>query len=399
MPSCVIIVENLPVPLDRRVWQEARALKEAGWRVFVICPATERFPARRETIDGISIFRHPLPLEARGMWGFIVEYAMALFHETRLLITIRRSYDFDVIQGCNPPDLIFLVALPWKLFGKKFVFDHHDVCPELMEAKFGKKRILRALLLLAERLTFATADLVISANETFRQLAITRGGKRPAEIVAVYSIPDKRFFGSVQSAIPKQSNADIGNGRKMVIGYVGIIGDQDGVDNIVRMARELAGRHGLRDFICVIVGDGPALQSIRSLADELDVAKYVRFTGYLTGRELLEALSEFDIGVIPDPVNTYNDKISMNKVFEYSAMGIPIVAFNLSESKRLLKDAALFASSSDASGLADEVARLIHNPELRCELGRKSRALADREFIWEAEAQKYVAAMTQLLAR
>src|SRR5215471_12876681 len=138
MPSCVIIVENLPVPLDRRVWQEARALKEAGWVVSVICPATERFPARREVIEGINIFRHPLPIEARGLLGFCLEYGVALFEEFRLLFSVRRRIGFDVIQACNPPDLIFLVALPWKVVGKKFVFDHHDVCPELMEAKFGK---------------------------------------------------------------------------------------------------------------------------------------------------------------------------------------------------------------------------------------------------------------------
>jgi len=399
MPSCVIVVENLPVPLDRRVWQEARALRESGWAVSVICPATERFPARRETIDGIEIFRHSLPLEANGsIWGFLAEYAMALFHQARLLCLVRWSCDFDIVQICNPPDLMFLVAWPWKLFGKKVVFDHHDICPELMQAKFGHRRFMQPLLVLAERLTFKAADLVISANESFRQLAISRGGKSPGDVVAVYSIPDKRFFSKASSRSPTKVGAVIRNDKKIVIGYVGIVGEQDGVDNIVRMARDLSRKYSLDDFTCVIVGDGPALPSVKSLAIELGVSEYVAFTGYLSGSELIEALSEFDIGVIPDPINPYNDKISMNKVFEYSTMGLPIVAFNLSETRRLLKDAALFATQGDASGLAEQVARLIHDPELRHELGQKAKALAERDFVWEAEANRYVAAMTRLFA-
>jgi glycosyltransferase involved in cell wall biosynthesis len=399
MASCVIIVENLPVPMDRRVWQEARALCEAGWVVSVICPATERFPARREKIDGIEIFRHPLPIQGRGIWGFFIEYTMALFHEFRLLFSVHAFCGFEIIQVCNPPDLLFLVALPWKLFGKKLVFDHHDVCPELIEAKFGRNRLLEFLLSSAEKLTFKAADLVISANETFRGLAITRGGKRPEDVVTVYSIPDDRYFGN--AVLRSKTNRDAiaqaaRSGTPIVIGYVGIIGDQDGVDNVVLMVRDLIEKYGLEEFTCVIVGDGPALLSVKALAAELNVAEHVAFTGYLTGKELLEALSKFEIGVIPDPINRYNDKISMNKVFEYAAMGIPIVAMDLSETKRLLKDAALFAVSGDASGLAEQVARLIQDPELRFALGRKAKALADHDFVWETEAKKYVDAMGRL---
>lgn len=396
MPSCVIIVENLSVPMDRRVWQEARALREAGWVVSVICPATERFPARREKIDGIEIFRHPLPIQARGIWGFFIEYTIALFHEFRLLFVVQSCCGFEIIQICNPPDLIFLVALPWKLFGKRLVFDHHDVCPELIEAKFGRRPILHFFLSLAEKLTFRAANLVISANETFRGLAITRGGKRPEDVVTVYSIPDKRYFGNTDLS-RKMYEKTTSDGRRVVIGYVGIIGDQDGVDNVLLMARHLIDRFELQNFCCVIVGDGPALSSIKSLARELDLAEYVTFTGYLAGKELLDAFSKFDIGIIPDPINAYNDKISMNKVFEYSAIGIPIVCMNLSESKRLLKDAALFAVKGDAGGLADQVARLIQDPELRHALGQKAKALADHDFVWETEAGKYVDAMRGLL--
>ena len=217
------------------------------------------------------------------------------------------------------------------------------MCPELIEAKFGRKRVLEFLLSLAEKLTFRAADLVISANETFRGLAITRGGKRPEDVVTVYSIPDDRYFGSgvLRSRTIGNATAEAArSGAPIVIGYVGIIGDQDEVHNVVLMVRELVEKYGLEEFTCVIVGDGPALLSVKALAAELNVAEHIAFTGYLTGKELLEALSKFEIGVIPDPINCYNDKISMNKVFEYSAMGIPIVAMDLSETKRLLKDAA-----------------------------------------------------------
>jgi glycosyltransferase involved in cell wall biosynthesis len=393
MRSCVIVVENLPVPFDRRVWQEACALRDAGWTVSVICPATEAYPLRRETIDNIAIYRHPLPLEARGKIGFFFEYAYALFHEFRLLFTVHRERGFSIIQGCNPPDLIFLAALPWKLRGKKYVFDHHDVCVELFEAKFGNKKLLLSAVALFEWLTFKSANLVISANETFRQLAITRGGKKPEDVVTVYSIPNKaRFFKT-------EGNKALRAGKKTVIGYMGIIGDQDGVDNVVRMAAHLVRDHGLTDFQCLIVGDGPALESVKALAVDLKVTDVVTFTGYLSGQDFLNALSEFDIGVIPDPVNPYNDKISMNKVFEYSAMGTPIVAFNLGETRRLLGDVALYAETPDAAGLARQVAKLMQDDALRTKLGQDAKDRADRDFDWVKESAKYVAAYEGLVAR
>jgi glycosyltransferase involved in cell wall biosynthesis len=357
----------------------------------VICPATKEYPKRFEIIDGINIFRHPLPVEARSASAFLLEYTAALFHEFRLLFTVHRNVGFDVIQACNPPDLLFLAALPWKLWGKKFVFDHHDVCPELIAAKFGENVLLRVATTLAEKLTFRVADLVISANETFRDLAINRGGQNPEDVVAVHSIPDKRrFLRTKQSAFLEPED-------EVVVGYVGVIGTQDGVENMVLMANHLVQSYNIENFHCVIIGDGPALSDVKMLAEQLKIAEYFTFTGYLTGIAFLDKLSEFHIGLIPDPVNNYNDKISMNKVFEYSAMGLPIVAFNLGETRRLLGDAAMFAATDDAAGLASEVARLIQQPELRNELGLRALALADEKFDWSLEAQKYVAALTSLV--
>ncbi|GGH17284.1 glycosyltransferase WbuB [Alsobacter metallidurans] len=390
-PSCVIVVENLPVPFDRRVWQEAQALKAAGWTVTVICPSTDQYPLSFETLDGIDIHRHPLPIEARGALGFLVEYAAALFHEARLLVKVARKTGFDVIQACNPPDLIFLVAWPFKLFSKRFVFDHHDVSPELFAAKYGKKGFLHRLLLVAERLTFATADLVISANDTYRDIAIKRGGKDPNDVVTVYSVPDRDRLRRVEPDPAVRSQA------QTILGYVGIIGDQDGVDHLVRAAHLLKTQHGVTGFKTVIVGDGPALPGIRKLAEELDVGDVVSFTGYLSGNALLAHLSAFDIGVIPDPVNEYNDKISMNKVFEYSALGIPIVSYDLTETRRLLGDAGNYAATPDPAGLAEAIFGLIEAPPLRAAKAAQAKSLADASFSWERESAKYVAAFNRLV--
>jgi glycosyltransferase involved in cell wall biosynthesis len=393
MRSCVIIVENLPVPLDRRVWQEANALRDAGWKVSVICPRTEKYPLEYEVIDGISIYRHPLPLEARGRFGFLAEYGAALFHETRLLAKVLRREGFDFIQACNPPDLIFLVAAPYRLLGKRFVFDHHDVTPELFTAKFGRKGVLHALLRMMEWLTFKSADVVISANETFRQIAIGRGGKRPEEVVTVYSIPDKTRLRRVAP------DARLRNGRKAVLGYVGIIGDQDGLDHLVRAVHLLRTKFAFTDFQAVVVGDGPALPSTKALAQELGVADSITFTGYLSGEQLLRHLSSFDIGVMPDPVNDYNDKISMNKVFEYSAFGIPSVAYPLAETQHLLGDAGVFARTAEPDGLAEACLTLLRDDDLRQRTSARAKRLSDMKFSWERERSKYVEAFENLASK
>lgn len=390
MPSCVIIVENLPVPFDRRVWQEAQALRAVGWDVSVICPTSQQHPERYEILDEIAIYRHPLPMEARHKLGFLFEYAAALFHEARLLFKIARTRGFDIIQVCNPPDLLFINALPYKLFGKRLVFDHHDVCPELFAAKFSRKGLLYWLLTLAEKLTIKNADIVISSNETFRNLAISRCKKSPQDVITVYSVPDRTRM----RRLPP--NRRLRKSARIILGYVGIISDQDGVDHLVRMLNHLVVDYGCQDIGAVIVGDGPALPEVRQLASELNLAEKISFTGYLRGDDLLSALSTFDIGVIPDPVNEYNDKISMNKVFEYSALGIPTVAYNLTETRRLLGTTAQYAEDATPESLARASLLLINNDNARAERGRAAKTLADERFDWAHERTKYLAAYQRL---
>jgi glycosyltransferase involved in cell wall biosynthesis len=388
--SCVIVIENLPLPMERRVWQQALALRQAGWKVSAICPTTDSYPALFEEIDGIAIYRHAMPIEARGRFAFLLEYAAALFHEFRLLFKVWRERGFHVIQASNPPDLIFLVALPYKLIGKRFVFDHHDVCPELFEAKFNRNGLINRALLCAEKCTFMAADLVISANDTYRDIAISRGGKHPDDVLAVYSIPDKsRIY-----RLP--SDAGLHRGKKVVLGYVGVINDQDGVDHLVLAIDHLIKDYGLEDFHVIVVGDGPALASSRQLATSLGLDAFMTFTGYLTGKEFVRQLNAFDIGIIPDPVNPYNDKISMNKVFEYCALGIPSVAYPLSETKRLLGHAGVYADGETPAALAHACATLMCNDDLRTRCAHEAARLAQHSFNWVREADKLVAAYERL---
>lgn len=390
MPSCLMIVENLPLPLDRRSWQEATALRDAGWEVTVICPATERHPEREIVIDGIRVYRHPLPLEASGALGFLLEYGAALFHETRLAFKVFRRHGFDVIHIANPPDLLFLVALPYKALGRPLIFDHHDICPELYESKFKKRGPMHALLRLFEKLTFRFSDVVISANETFKELAINRGGKYPDDVFTVYGVPDLTKF----KRVPKTDVEDT-----ITVGYVGVMGAQDGVDNLIRAVAALRNESGLPRFTCRFVGAGPELASLKALAQSLGVADVCQFTGFLSGEALLAALSSFDIGVIPDPYDTYNDKISMCKVFEYATLGMPIVAFELAETKRLLGDAARYAPDHTPEGLASALAALLKDEYLRRNHAERALERARTHFRWPDQVSSLLAAYDRALMR
>jgi len=388
----VIIVENLPLPFDRRVWQECRALVADGWRVSAICPKSTRHPESFEELEGVSIYRHALPIEARGSLAFMVEYVWALFHEARLLTEIAFKEGFDVIQACNPPDLIFVVAAPFKLLGKRFVFDHHDSAPDLYLAKFGKRDAFYYLLRAAEWMTLKLADRVITANDTYRDHALDFGGRAPGDVTTVYSIPDT---GRLRRLPP---NMEMRADARVVLGYVGIIGDQDGVDHLVRLVDELVKIGKIDGVRAVVIGDGPALASVRALADELDVAQHITFTGYLSGDPLLSAMSSFDIGIIPDPVNPYNNRISMNKVFEYSALGIPAVAYDLMETRRLLAETGCYADDETPAGLARACLKLIENDEMRMEYGVAAKTMADAKFVWKNESARYVDAVNAVLA-
>ncbi|MEQ1652131.1 MAG: glycosyltransferase family 4 protein [Hyphomicrobium sp.] len=386
-PGILIIVENLTVPLDRRVWQEARTLKEAGYTVSVVCPKGGKYTAPYEVLEGIHVFRHPLPYEADGALGYAVEYSWALAWEFALSIKAYWKVGFDAVQACNPPDLLFLIGGFWKyVFGKRFVFDHHDINPELFEAKFNKQGRFHKLLLWLEKLTFKTADVSIATNETFKDIAVKRGGMSPDRVFIVRSIPDLTRFKRVAP------NMALKNGRKNLIGYVGIMGAQDGVDLLVDAMDELVNVQGRQDVQCAIVGSGTELPRLESMVADKGLKDYVTFTGFLSGEPLLQAFSTFDIGAIPDPKNTYNDKISMNKVFEYMTLGIPFVSFDLMECRKASGDAALYAADNDSRDLAAKMARILDDVDLKGALSEEGASRSRALLKWESERSRLLAA-------
>lgn len=390
--SVLIIVENLPVPFDRRVWQEATALKEAGYGVSVICPKGKGYDLSEEVIGGINIHRHRLPFEASSGPGYLVEYSAALFWEFLLSVKILRRHGFDVIHACNPPDLIYLIASFYKFFfGKKFIFDQHDLNPELYEVKFGKRGFFHTLLCHFERRTFRWADASIATNQTFKRIAIERGGMKPEKVWIVKSYPDLARFKRTEPS------SEVRGDFKYLIGYVGIIAEQDGVDLLMKAMAHIVHHHKRTDSCCVVIGDGPALASLKALAQSLDVETYVDFTGYLRGEALMSTLSSMDIGVIPDPPNACNNKLSMNKVFEYMSLGLPFVQFDLPQSRSEAGNAALVAEASTPEALAKVILQLLDDPEARQRMSLEGRTVAQRDFQWANEKKSLLAAYAHVL--
>jgi glycosyltransferase involved in cell wall biosynthesis len=390
MSRILIIVENLPVPFDRRVWQEAKTLKNAGYQVSIICPRTKGFDRKYEFLEGIHIYRHRLPIEANGAIGYMIEYSAALFWQCVLAWKILLKHGFDVIHACNPPDTIFLVGLPFKLLGKNFVFDHHDINPELYLAKFGKKDLFYKMLLTLERLTFWAADISIATNESYKEIAIKRGQMNPERVFVVRSGPNLDRL----KILPPDEN--LKKSRKYLVGYVGVMGQQEGIDYLLRAIKYIVGELGRKDVHFGLVGSGPALESLKDYAEELGVSDYVTFTGRVPDKDMLKMLNTADVCVNPDVANQMNDKSTMNKVMEYMALGKPIVQFDLKEGRFSARRASLYAKRNDEIDLAIKIIQLIDDPDMRQEMGRYGRDRIQDELAWKYEEPKLLAAYEAL---
>jgi glycosyltransferase involved in cell wall biosynthesis len=375
----LIIVENLPVPFDRRVWLEARTLKAAGAVVSIICPTGKGYEARFEEIDGIFIYRHTLPVEQGSGMGYLKEYAVALFHETRLAWKVFFQRGFDVIHACNPPDLIFLVALPFKILGKKFVFDHHDVNPELYEAKFGRRDFFWRLLLLMERATFWLADVSIATNESYRNIAIERGRMKPENVHVVRSGPDISAIKAVTE------NPAMRNGHKYLVAYVGVMGEQEGIDLLLEAIDFIVHKLHRDDIQLTLAGDGPVLESLKNMASSLGIDAHVRFLGRVPDKELFELLSTADVCVNPDRVNAMNDISTMNKIMEYMAFGKPIVQFDVREGRVSAEAASLYASKNDPTDFANCIVTLLADEPRRKKMGEFGYNRVRKELSWETQ--------------
>jgi glycosyltransferase involved in cell wall biosynthesis len=389
----LFIVENLPSPFDRRVWQEATTLSDAGYVVSIICPTGMGYENKFEVVENIHIYRHNLPLEAQGAIGYALEYSAALFWEFTLAWKVLFSRGFDAIHACNPPDLIFLVGGFFKFFlGKRFLFDHHDINPELYEAKFGRRDLFYRLMLLCERLTFKTASVSIATNESYKRIAIERGGMDSGRVFVVRSGPK---LDRVKILPPTEA---LKCGRRFLVGYVGVMSKQDGIDYLLRAAAHIVQKMGRQDVQFGLVGGGSSLGELKAQAQELGIGAYVTFTGRVPDQQLLEMLNTADVCVNPDVANEMNDKSTMNKIMEYMALGKPMVQFDLTEGRCSAQAASLYAKPNDAVDMAEKIIELLDAPERRAQMGKFGRRRIENELEWRYEAPKLLAAYDALFS-
>ncbi|MEM9655548.1 MAG: glycosyltransferase family 4 protein [Actinomycetota bacterium] len=375
----VIVVQNLPVPFDRRVWLEATSLTEAGYNVTCICPKAKGFDKSFEVIEGIRIHRYKLPIDAGGPLGFVFEFAWCFLRTAMKLGREGLTRGVDVLHVCNPPESYFPLGWTARAFGAKFLFDHHDLSPEMFDAKFtdGGSKIMRRGLLLLERETFRAADLVITTNESHRAIAVDRGGMDRDDVIIVRSGPDLERLNQVEPV------AKWRNGKKHLVAYLGEICEQDGVDHLVRAMVEVRDRHGRDDVHCVLMGGGPHWQAVKDYATEIGADDICEFTGRVSDEVLCEVLSSADIGVDPDPLTPWSDQSTMNKIMEYMYFELPIVSYDLKEARVSAGDAALFAAEHTEASLADSIVELLDDPEARSRMGKLGRERIETQLSWE----------------
>lgn len=350
------------MPLDRRVWQESLALRDAGYEVIVICPQMHGQVLAEEKLEGIQIYRHPLTTEAKGFAGFFLEYLSALCGETRLAWKAWRRHRFKVIHICNPPDLLFLTTWPYKLLGVKVIYDVHDLWPEMFEAKFKRRGLFYWAVRLAERMTYATANQVLATNDTVRNVALTRGRKRPETIFMVRTAPR-------MPVTTQQPDPSLKKGRRYLVGYVGVMGSADGVHHLLEAADYLVHKLDRRDIQFLLMGTGPEYERLLQMRSDLHLDEYVDMPGWCKGETLFRGLQTIDLGVSCDPKNSYNDACTMNKVLEYMAFGKPQVMFDLVESRASAADAGFYVSESSAEKLALAIERVLDDVGLREKMG------------------------------
>ena len=389
----LIVVENLPVPFDTRVWKEAISLHRADYDVTVLCPKGKGYRKGYELLEGIHVYRHPMPKEGNTPMGYIWEYGCALFWEFLYSWWIYLRRGFDVIQGCNPPDDIVLVALPFKLFGVKYVFDHHDVNPELYFSKYEREDIFYKAQIWLERLTFRFSDVVMSTNNSYKNIAVTRGGLAPEDVFVVRNGPDLKTFK------PVPPNPALKYGARYLVGYVGTMSAQEGLDILLDVAGHVK-KLGRQDIHFTCVGGGPGLSELKRLTRDKQLEEMVNFTGRVPDAELFEVLSTADVCVNPDKPCQMNDISTMIKIMEYMALGKPIVQFDLKEGKFSAQDASLYSNNENrVADFADKILWLLDRPEERQRMGEFGRRRVQRELAWEYSVGNLLAAYEKALSK
>lgn len=377
----LIIVENLPVPFDTRVWQEATTLAANNYIVSVICPKGKGYISEEEVIDGVNIFRHDLPTEGNGAIGYLKEYSTALREEIRLAKKIYKEIGFDVIHGCNPPDDIYLVANKFKKYGVKYVFDHHDICPELFEAKFGTNGLMKKILyqsqVFMERQTYKHCSFAFVTNESYKNIAIKRDKMDPNKVIILRSGPKLERM-KIQP--PKE---EIKHGKKYMVGYLGVIGQQEGLEYILQAAKYCKEMLKRNDIFWGIVGGGPHVAVLRDMCTKMDLDDCVEFTGRVPDQQMLDYLNTADVCVNSDTYNSMNDKSTMNKILEYMSLAKPIVQFDLTEGRYSAQEASLYAEQNNAIDMANKIISLLEDPEKRKRMGEFGYNRIVNELSWE----------------
>ncbi|WP_367047013.1 glycosyltransferase family 4 protein [Streptomyces sp. Je 1-332] len=381
----LILVENLSVPFDRRVWQECTTLRDAGWTVHVICPRGEKRDTEPEAVvDGVRIHRYPLRAATGGPAGYLREYGSALWHTLRLA---RKVGPVDVVHACNPPDLLFLPALWMKRRGARFVFDQHDLVPELYLSRFGRgEDLLYRAVCALERMTYRAADVVLATNESYRDVAVRRGRQRPEDVFVVRSAP------AVERFQPVPPEPELKRDKQHLLCYLGVMGPQDGVDYALRSLAKLRDGLGRTDWHAVFVGAGDAFDAMVELSGRLGLSEQVQFTGRVPDADLVRYLSTADVCLSPDPRNPLNDVSTMNKVMEYMAMGRPIVSFDLKEARVSAGDAAVYAPANDEAEFAGLIAALLDDPEKRARMGKIGQERVGGALSWQNSQRSLLAA-------
>jgi glycosyltransferase involved in cell wall biosynthesis len=389
----LIIVQNLPVPLDRRVWLECQALVANGYEVSVICPKGPGDPSR-QLIDGVHIYKYRPAPKAEGLAGFALEFGYSWLRTAWLSLAVWRRRQFDIMQACNPPDTYWLLAGLWRSRGVRFVFDQHDLNPELFLSRFGEPKDVGHRLQLRglewlERMTYRTANRVITTNESYKRTAIRRGGRKPAEVTVVRSGPDTRVMRPVYPAGP-------GLKKQFSLVYLGIMGPQDDVDLVLDLMEHLVHKRGREDVRATLLGFGDCLEDLRRRSTELELDDCITFTGRADRTMIADHLSIADVGLSPDLKTPLNDVSTMNKTMEYMAYALPSVSFDLVETQVSGADSVIYVPSGDIEAFADAVEQLLDDPALRLSMAKRARARVARVLDWRPQAQAYVGVFDDL---
>lgn len=387
----LFIVENNDVPYDRRVWLEATTLKEAGHDVSVVCPRSQRSRRRIEKLEGVRIIRHPRLVEAARPWQYLFEYTNALFWEILVALFLVVTHHVDVVHIANPPDAAFVLGPLLRFAGARIVFDQHDMSPEIYEDKFGRRDLVWRALRWCERQSIRFADLVITPNESMKRLASERAGKDPEAVHVVRNGP------KLEAATETTEDPGLRNGRQYLVTYMGIIGEQEGLDGLVRVIDDIVHVRGRTDVQFAVIGDGTGLPAVREDVRSRGLDDYVTFTGYLTGDAFMKALGSADVCVCPEPPTFLNQHSTLIKLMDYMSLSKPVVAYDLVEARVTGGDCVSWVPAGDEAGMASEILRLLDDADERKSLGYRAGERAATVLAWDKQAPHLLDAYEKLM--